>query len=180
MIYVDENLCSSCGACVQTCRQSALSIVGDTATIDQDVCAACGRCVDACLAGAIVILEVDPVVSDPRITVPAQGMATSPVQSPPPPLPARPNRFDTVERVLSGLFGIAGFALDHDLVPRRKSRALTSCGAATGSRKNAGKPCGQGRGDGGGRAGRRTPSGSRRGNRRRIQRQDGFSRQEGS
>lgn len=172
MIYVDQNLCSGCGTCIEECGQGALSMVGNTATIDQDRCTSCGRCVDACLTGAIVVMEVDPVMGDPRIAVPAQRMAPSPMQSPPPRSPARPSRLDTIERVLSRLFGIAGYALDHDLLPRKRNKTSQLLhGGAAGPRKNAGRPCRQG--GAGRRAGGRTLGGGRRGNRRRIHRQDG-------
>ncbi len=133
MLYVDENLCTGCGICVDVCAQGALTIKGNAASIDQTVCTSCGRCVDACLTGAII--SVETISEYPPADVPARYPETEslPARTTPlspgargaavPAAAARapalsPSRLDAIERVLSGLLSVAAFFLD-----RRQGRS---------------------------------------------------------
>lgn len=51
---VDENRCSGCGACVDSCPESAISMNADgIAEVDPEKCTGCGRCTRACPFEAI-------------------------------------------------------------------------------------------------------------------------------
>ncbi len=53
MFYIDSDKCTGCGACVDACRQKAISIPEDVAVIEQAMCTKCGDCAAVCPAGAI-------------------------------------------------------------------------------------------------------------------------------
>lgn len=175
MIYVDENLCSGCGVCVDTCRQGALTLRGNTASIDQDLCTSCGRCVDVCLTGAIIVLELEPETASPAVVsssqpTPAQAGWSPSSPSPPAAKIARSGALDTIGKVLSGLFGIAGYALDHDLISLRRRPSTRGSGGTAFRQRPGGGSCGrQGSGRGGGR---RAGGGAGTGGRRRAQKRD--------
>ena len=53
---IDTDECSACGICVDTCAQSVLDIVGDSAeAVNEDSCIGCYDCVEECPMGAIDI-----------------------------------------------------------------------------------------------------------------------------
>ncbi|MCQ2751507.1 MAG: 4Fe-4S binding protein [Coriobacteriales bacterium] len=54
-VEINEELCNSCGTCVDECPAEALSIGEDCVEVDEDVCLDCGVCVDACPNGALSI-----------------------------------------------------------------------------------------------------------------------------
>jgi len=47
--------CSSCGRCIERCKQSALSLAGGKAAVDRDKCVLCGYCGSVCPQFAIKI-----------------------------------------------------------------------------------------------------------------------------
>ena len=49
---VDKNLCTGCGACVDTCPVEAISL-NEVAEVDAGTCVDCGACVDECPVEAI-------------------------------------------------------------------------------------------------------------------------------
>jgi ferredoxin len=49
---VDAQVCTGCGACVDSCPCEAISM-DDKAVIDADTCVDCGACVDECPVEAI-------------------------------------------------------------------------------------------------------------------------------
>jgi len=51
---VDEEKCTTCGTCVDTCPVEAITLK-DKAEIDSENCIDCGTCVDSCPEGAISI-----------------------------------------------------------------------------------------------------------------------------
>ena len=125
MFYVDENLCSGCGLCVDECQQGALTIGAVTASIDEDLCTSCGRCVEVCPTEAIVALEVvyehlpSPSLaqnggilsvwagdSSPQAVGPPSSPASTTLK------PATSSKLDVAERLLSGLFGLVAIALE--------------------------------------------------------------------
>lgn len=52
--FVDKELCTGCGACVDACPCDAISL-DDKAFVDADACVDCGACVDECPVEAITL-----------------------------------------------------------------------------------------------------------------------------
>lgn len=48
--------CTGCGACVEVCKENAVTLEGDPAgpSIDPDACLGCGACIEACPSGTLV------------------------------------------------------------------------------------------------------------------------------
>ncbi len=62
---VDEELCTACGLCLESCQFGALSL-DDVARVDRIKCAGCGVCVDTCTEKALILVrrpedEIKPV-----------------------------------------------------------------------------------------------------------------------
>ncbi len=45
---VSEAPCSGCGACLEVCKEKAITLAEDTARVDESRCLACGQCISAC------------------------------------------------------------------------------------------------------------------------------------
>jgi ferredoxin len=52
-VKIDKETCIGCGACVDVCPVSALSLVDDKAVCDADICIDCGACIPTCPVAAI-------------------------------------------------------------------------------------------------------------------------------
>jgi len=52
---VDSDSCVGCGACVDECPVSAISLNDEVASVDDSLCTECGACVDVCPTGAIIL-----------------------------------------------------------------------------------------------------------------------------
>lgn len=63
MIYVDENLCTGCGLCVEACKNQALSLQGSLAVLDAESCTSCNRCAAVCVTGAIRTAHILPTTT---------------------------------------------------------------------------------------------------------------------
>jgi dissimilatory sulfite reductase (desulfoviridin) alpha/beta subunit len=50
---VTGEICNGCGACVETCREAAIALTGDSPTVDPDRCLACGKCITVCPTGTL-------------------------------------------------------------------------------------------------------------------------------
>ncbi len=50
---VTDEPCTQCGACVEACRESAVSIKENTPVVDYSRCLCCGQCVRVCPTGSI-------------------------------------------------------------------------------------------------------------------------------
>jgi len=50
-------LCKGCGACIEACPNSAISMRYGTAFINQEKCTSCEVCIEACPTGALQLLE---------------------------------------------------------------------------------------------------------------------------
>ena len=59
MFYIDSSKCTGCGACIDACRQQAISLHNDRAIINQGLYSQCGTCLEMCPVGAIY--EVVPI-----------------------------------------------------------------------------------------------------------------------
>lgn len=102
VLQVNQEFCSGCGVCVDTCCVGAIQMVGLHAVIDEALCTQCEFCVDACPNGAITVRSVSarcmPVIVPPAAEsclVPVQGEIVQPDSA----MPAR------------GLAPLAGAAL---------------------------------------------------------------------
>ena len=52
---VDQEKCTGCGECVESCPVEAIELDGDVAKVDEDTCSDCGACVDVCPVEAIEV-----------------------------------------------------------------------------------------------------------------------------
>lgn len=53
---IDQEACTGCGACVETCPVDAIT-VDDVAKVDAEACTECGACVEECPVEAITLDE---------------------------------------------------------------------------------------------------------------------------
>ena len=58
-VYINENLCTLCEDCLNTCNENVFVISDEMTMITQNEenCTGCKDCVDACLPGAISVSE---------------------------------------------------------------------------------------------------------------------------
>ncbi|MCD4650502.1 MAG: 4Fe-4S binding protein [Candidatus Cloacimonetes bacterium] len=47
-VLVDNEKCTGCGQCVDTCPVAALEVKGEVVVVDEETCIDCGACIDAC------------------------------------------------------------------------------------------------------------------------------------
>ena len=52
-IYIDPNLCTGCGVCVNACPKQALSLFASKAVVNINLCDSCKLCKSVCPEGAI-------------------------------------------------------------------------------------------------------------------------------
>jgi Pyruvate/2-oxoacid:ferredoxin oxidoreductase delta subunit len=64
MLYVDENRCSGCGACVNVCPRGAIDIQDGKASIVQALCNHCEACAAACPERAILSVTETALVPE--------------------------------------------------------------------------------------------------------------------
>ncbi len=84
-IYVDEEKCTGCGACISACSNQALSLENNRAVLDQEKCTECLQCMKECPESAFYqVLEQVPSVQKDESTSPAvqsESYPSSPAQS---------------------------------------------------------------------------------------------------
>lgn len=51
---ISHEPCTLCGACVESCRENAITLDDELPIIDEDLCLFCAKCIDACPTGTIV------------------------------------------------------------------------------------------------------------------------------
>ena len=53
---LSDEECSACGACVDVCKENAITLddAGEIDEIDYNLCLLCGQCIDACPTGTII------------------------------------------------------------------------------------------------------------------------------
>jgi NAD-dependent dihydropyrimidine dehydrogenase PreA subunit len=57
---INQDDCSGCGVCVDTCPQKVIELVDDVAEpVNEDDCSGCGDCLEECPMGAITEIEED-------------------------------------------------------------------------------------------------------------------------
>ena len=61
MFVVDEEECTGCGLCLESCPSGAIRMQGQAAEIIQGLCTSCGSCAEACPQNAIFEYEELPV-----------------------------------------------------------------------------------------------------------------------
>jgi len=55
---IDEEECTGCGICVDSCPNGVLEMADDIVTVvNEDACEGCGTCMEECPMGAIEIEE---------------------------------------------------------------------------------------------------------------------------
>ena len=50
---VSDAVCSQCGACVEVCREGAISLTGQAPLVDPARCLFCGQCIPVCSTGTL-------------------------------------------------------------------------------------------------------------------------------
>lgn len=53
MPWIDKEICTGCGACVDECPVGTIHIIEDTAEIDMEGCIRCGKCHEICPEDAV-------------------------------------------------------------------------------------------------------------------------------
>ncbi len=57
---INEEDCSACGICVDSCPEGVLELAGECAEpVNEDDCTGCGTCMEECPMGAITEIEED-------------------------------------------------------------------------------------------------------------------------
>jgi NAD-dependent dihydropyrimidine dehydrogenase PreA subunit len=110
-IQVNQEKCSGCGTCVETCHVNAVNLDSGKAAIDQVVCTRCEACINVCPLGAIC-LEAEPVQVIPAIEHPAAHALLVPLNEAP--------------RTLAPWAGIALAFLGREIMPRLADVLVTA------------------------------------------------------
>jgi ferredoxin len=174
-MYVDEELCCGCGACVEACPRHALSIVDYKAVIDPARCDSCGQCVEACPQEAIGTTDITdssslqpparqilpPGRAGALPTYPLRAMTGTQTAAPLEPAPGNTGgRLDWLGQVCNGVLAIAGFLLDRKSGEGRaglmgRNRPLGNGAGRCDRSRRGGRGQGQGQGQGRGQGHRR-------------------------
>jgi NAD-dependent dihydropyrimidine dehydrogenase PreA subunit len=165
MIYIDEDLCTGCGLCLDACNQGALSLPDNMAVVDAELCTSCNRCAAVCITGAIRSAEIvlagtsspapDQPERAPAVWSRTPALSTVPpaerhwaMDVPPAAVPAT-SKLASAEKILSALVGFVTFMIERRDQGADRARGCTGATAVPRSRQTEGS----GRG-GAGRGGR--------------------------
>lgn len=79
VVYVDDEKCTGCGLCVESCLPGAISLSEGVARIDKTRCTGCQACLDVCRQGAIysVIPAVPAVAATQQLNTTTPGLPVS-------------------------------------------------------------------------------------------------------
>lgn len=67
---VDEDICSSCGDCIERCQFGALTLGDDTCIVDHSRCVGCGQCTTVCSTESLHLIRL----SSAEMTVPPEDL----------------------------------------------------------------------------------------------------------
>jgi NAD-dependent dihydropyrimidine dehydrogenase PreA subunit len=82
-IHINVDLCTGCGACVETCPPQAICLMAGKAMIRPELCTACGDCVKMCVSGAITLVELPALRRSTAVQAPATtGVARTTSEAP--------------------------------------------------------------------------------------------------
>ncbi len=146
-VWIDDQLCTGCGSCVEACPTEAIALANGKAHVDEALCRGCEVCIDACPEGAI-----QPVL---------QGELVTTREQPAPAVREKPHSLAETAGVAiaaasAGVLAKVGGALVRALGTWLTQRS-ESAGTVTGQRDTAtgvSAPTGNGRRTGRGRRGR--------------------------
>lgn len=79
MVWIDEERCTGCGACVETCPVGAIALVDDVARVDEETCTGCGACLEVCPVEAIQPVVRGEIVPAEERGVTARRTADEPL-----------------------------------------------------------------------------------------------------
>jgi Fe-S-cluster-containing hydrogenase component 2 len=72
-LYINADLCTGCGACVEACPPQAIHLMAGKPVIRRELCTACGACVEACAIGAITVIDPPAQIWPADVQVPAMA-----------------------------------------------------------------------------------------------------------
>jgi len=108
-MFVDQEKCKGCGACVEVCPVGAAYLVDGKAVIDPDICDQCEACIGACPVSAISVST--PAFEPVRVPV---RVASEPVVSSVATVLARPS----LAQRMAPWAGLALTVVGREIVPR--------------------------------------------------------------
>jgi len=92
VIQVNQDLCTGCGSCVDSCSVGAIHLMEHAVEIDDALCIACEACLETCLNGAIIAITA-PVYTAPitgqLVTNPGLELNQHPIMLPETAIPVR-------------------------------------------------------------------------------------------
>jgi NAD-dependent dihydropyrimidine dehydrogenase PreA subunit len=72
-LFINQELCDGCGACVEACPNEAISVLDGKAGIDELLCTSCESCASLCPVGAIQNVPI----STPTVYIPNSSVVSS-------------------------------------------------------------------------------------------------------
>jgi Fe-S-cluster-containing hydrogenase component 2 len=112
VVQVNQELCDSCGVCMEACSVGAIQLVDQRAVIDEALCTRCEACVDACPKGAII------AILEPAQLMPTMALTVTETQMIPAPTCTALLAADSSNRGLAPLAGAALAFLGRQVAPR--------------------------------------------------------------
>lgn len=80
VVWIDEERCTGCGACIEVCPVGAIALVDGRAHVEEKTCTGCGVCLEVCPDDAI-----HPVVEGELVRVEERPVAQRRPAAPPAP-----------------------------------------------------------------------------------------------